>query len=168
MKPVIRPARLADIPRMQEIENDAGGLFEGWGLVDFDDLAVVHMSEHVDSIVAGLSFIAETNGRAAGFVMGVMYGDDAYLHELDVERASQKKGLGAALVWAFIDAARAKHADTVYLSTFRDPPWNAPFYARLGFREVARSNYLPWMTEIETQQAQFLDIRTRVFMCLAL
>src|SRR5262245_44924977 len=146
MKPVIRPARLADIPRMQEIENDAGSLFEGWDLVDFDDLAVVGMSEHADSIVAGLSFVAETNGRAAGFVMGVMYGDDAYLHELDVERASQKKGIGAALVAAFIEAARVKHADTVYLSTFRDPPWNAPFYARLGFRQVGRRDYLPWMT----------------------
>src|SRR5262249_4121572 len=98
MKPVIRPARFADIPRMQEIEEDAGAVFEGWGLVDFNDLAVVDMSEHADAIAAGLSFIAETDGRMAGFVMGVIYGDDAYLHELDVERASQKKGLGSALV----------------------------------------------------------------------
>lgn len=153
---------------MQEIENDAGELFDGLGLVDFDDLAPVNILDHAHAIDAGLSLIAEVDGRAAGFVMGVVYERDAYLHELDVERAHQRGGIGKALVSAFVDLAQARSAASVYLSTFRDPPWNAPFYARVGFQEVARQHYLPWMTAIEVQQAKFLDIRTRVFMRLAL
>lgn len=168
MKATLRPARLGDIPRMQEIEDDAGEIFDGLQLVEFDDLAVVSIGEHAESIEAGLSFIAEVDGRAAGFVMGVMYGADAYLHELDVERAHQKKRIGAMLVRAFNDAARAKGARVVYLSTFRDPPWNAPFYRSLGFSEVARDDYFDWMRQIETQQAEFLDISTRVFMRMML
>jgi predicted N-acetyltransferase YhbS len=164
MNHVLRPARLADIPRMQEIEDNAGELFAGWNLVNFDDLATVDMSDHVEAIEAGLSIIAEVDGRAAGFAMGALYDEQAYLHELDVETASQRKGLGAALVWAFVEAARNKDAETVYLSTFRAPPWNAPFYARLGFRDVKREDYLPWMRAIEIQQALFLDLSTRVFM----
>src|SRR5262245_26428868 len=164
MKPVLRPARLADIPRMQEIEDDAGELFAGWNLVSFDDLATVSMSDHVEAVEAGLSIIAEVDGRAVGFAMGALYGEDAYLHELDVETASQQKGIGAALVRAFVEAARSKRAKTLYLSTFRAPPWNAPFYARLGFREVKREDHLPWMRSIEAQQALFLDLSTRVFM----
>src|SRR5689334_23787835 len=153
MTSILRPARLADIPRMQEIEDDAGELFAGWNLVNFEDLATVGMSDHVEAIEAGLSIIADVDGRAVGFAMGALYGEDAYLHELDVERAGQRKGLGAALVWAFVEAARDKGARTLYLSTFREPPWNAPFYARLGFREVKREHYLPWMRAIEIQQA---------------
>jgi GNAT superfamily N-acetyltransferase len=168
MKVTLRPARLGDIPRMQEIEDDAGESFDAWGLVDFDDLAVVSIGEHAESIEAGLSFIAEVDGRSAGFVMGVMHEADAYLHELDVERAHQRKGFGALLVRAFADAARAKGARAVYLSTFRDPPWNAPFYGRLGFSEVARADYFDWMREIENQQAEFLDISTRAFMRMKL
>ena len=164
MNLVLRPARLADIPRMQEIEDDAGELFAGWNLVNYEDLATVGMSEHVEAIEAGLSIIAEIDGRAVGFAMGALYGEDAYLHELDVERASQRQGLGAALVSAFVEAVRNKGAETLYLSTFRAPPWNAPFYARLGFREVKREDYLPWMRAIEVQQALFLDLSTRVFM----
>ena len=164
MTSILRPARLADIPRMQEIEDDAGELFAGWNLVNFEDLATVGMSDHVEAIEAGLSIIADVDGRAVGFAMGALYSEDAYLHELDVERAGQRKGLGAALVWAFVKAARDKGARTVYLSTFREPPWNAPFYARLGFREVKREDYLPWMRAIEIQQALFLDLSTRVFM----
>ena len=64
----------------------------------------------------------------------------------------------------FIALARAKGAGAVYLSTFRDPPWNAPFYRKMGFRDVARGDYLPWMMAMETEQAKFLDIATRVFM----
>jgi len=159
-----RPATIADIPRMHEIETSAGELFEGWGLIALDDMAVVAVTDHIAAIEVQLSFIAEVDGRAAGFVMGEMYGPDAYLHELDVDAAYQRRGAGALLVRAFVEAARAKGAAAVYLSTFRDPPWNAPFYARMGFREIARSEYLPWMTAIETEQAAFLDISKRVFM----
>ena len=66
----------------------------------------------------------------------------------------------------FIDAAKAKGARAVYLSTFRTPQWNAPFYRKLGFVDVARADYLPWMSAIENQQAKFLDVNTRVFMRL--
>jgi hypothetical protein len=37
----------------------------------------------------------------------------------------------------------------------------------MGFQDVERANYLPWMVEIEAQQAEFLDIATRVFMRLS-
>jgi GNAT superfamily N-acetyltransferase len=160
----VRRAAIADIPRMQEIENSAGELFEGWDLIALDDMAVVAITDHVAAIDAGLSFIAEVDGRAAGFVMGEMYGPDAYLHELDVDAGYQRRGAGALLVRAFVDAARLKGAALVYLSTFRDPPWNAPFYRRMGFGDVPRADYLPWMASIEAQQAVFLDISKRVFM----
>jgi predicted N-acetyltransferase YhbS len=161
---VLRPAQVADIFRMQEIERDAAELFRGSPLIDITNMAVVAMSDHIGSIEAQLSIIAEVDGRVAGFVMGEMQGADAYLHELDVSTAYQRRGAGAALVRAFVDAARAKGAAVVYLSTFRDPPWNAPFYARMGFRGIQRADYLPWMAAIETEQAKILDIATRVFM----
>ncbi|MDP3738021.1 MAG: GNAT family N-acetyltransferase [Hyphomonadaceae bacterium] len=161
---VLRAATLADIPRMHQIEDDAGELFAGLGLIDIEDMALVSIGDHGHAIDAGLSLIAEVDGRAAGFAIGARHGEDVYLHELDVDRAYQKQGVGAALVTAFVDLARRQGAGAVYLSTFRDPPWNAPFYRKLGFRDVARGDYLPWMIAIETEQAKFLDIATRVFM----
>ena len=120
----------------------------------------------VGIVMAGLSLVAEIGGRAAGFVMGEMHGGEAYLHELDVDAEFQRQGAGTALVRGFAQAARAKGASAVVLSTFRDPPWNAPFYRKLGFEDVPREDYLSWMTEIEQRQAEFLDIATRVFMKL--
>ncbi len=160
----IRPSRAAEIFRLQEIERAAAELFRGSGLIDIDSMAVVSLTDHIAAIDAGLSFACDVDGRVAGFAIGEWQERDAYLHELDVDPAFQKRGVGAALVRTFIDAARARHASGIYLATFRDPPWNAPFYRKIGFNDVARADYLPWMTALEESQAAFLDLSTRVFM----
>lgn len=161
---LIRPATAAEIFRLQEIERAAAELFRGSGLIDIDNMAVVSLTDHVAAISAGLSFVCEVDSRVAGFAMGEWQGRDAYLHELDVDPTFQKRGVGAALVRAFVEAARSSGARDIYLATFRDPPWNAPFYRKLGFHDVPRADYLAWMTALEESQASFLDLSTRVFM----
>lgn len=44
--------------------------------------------------------------------------------------------MGAALIDHLAGEARAQGHAELSLTTFRDVPWNAPYYARLGFREV--------------------------------
>jgi GNAT superfamily N-acetyltransferase len=162
----LRAAAIADIPRMQQIEQDAATLFAGLDLIDTSEMATASISDHCNAIDEGLSLVAEAEGRIAGFVIGDRYDADVYLYELDVSRDYQRRGIGAMLARGFIELARAHGAQTIFLSTFRDPPWNAPFYRKLGFEDVPREDYLSWMTEIEQRQAEFLDIATRVFMKL--
>lgn len=166
MSVLLRAAQVGDIFRMQEIERAAAELFRNSELIDIDAMSVVAIGDHAQAIEQGLSLVAEVDARVAGFAMGEMHFDDAYLHELDVDPAYGRRGVGAALVRGFVNAARAKRAQAVYLSTFRDPPWNAPFYRKLGFVDVARGDYLRWMSAIEGEQAKFLDVNTRVFMRL--
>jgi len=163
----LRPGLAADIFRLQDIERSAATLFRDWPGIDTSALtSVIALSDHLHAIEQGLSIVMETDDQLIGFAIGDMQGDDAYLRELDVALTHQKRGFGAQLVDAFVAAARAKRARHIYLATFRTPPWNAPFYARMGFNEVARADYLPWMTELEASQAGFLDLSTRLFMRL--
>lgn len=164
MTATLRATRKADIFRLQEIERAAAELFRDSDLIDIDTMAVIPMADHITSIENGISIVAQIDGRIAGFVMGEMQGDVAYLRELDVDPAYQRRGIGAILVAAYVAAAKAKAATAIYLSTFRDPSWNAPFYRRLGFTDVDHADYLPWMTAMEAAQASFLDLSTRVFM----
>ena len=168
MSVTLRPGRVADIFRLQEIERAAAELFRGSELIDVDAMSVIAMGGHIVSIDEGMSLVAEEAGRVAGFIIGEIHDHDAYLRELDVDPAFQKRGIGAKLVHAFAETAHAKGARCVYLSTFRMPPWNAPFYRKLGFRDVEQTDYLPWMAAIAAEQAAFLDMNTRVFMRLAL
>ena len=121
---------------MQWVERDAAELFRGSGLIDVDAMAVAAISDHMRSIEENLSFVAEADGRVAGFVMGEMKEGGVYLHELDVAREAQQRGFGRQLIGRFNEEARYKDAPCIFLSTFRDPPWNAPFYRKLGFIDL--------------------------------
>jgi GNAT superfamily N-acetyltransferase len=61
-------------------------------------------------------------------------GDEAHLKELDVHPDAVGRGLGSALLAAVCETARARGEPSLSLTTFRDVPFNAPFYARRGFR----------------------------------
>lgn len=54
---------------------------------------------------------------------------------MDVLRAFQGRGIGRALLSTAADWARANDLEALSLTTFRNVPWNAPFYASFGFRE---------------------------------
>jgi len=61
-------------------------------------------------------------------------------------------------------AASNGHA-SVTLSTFRDVPWNQPFYARLGFEIVPPAQFSPALRAIvEDETRRGLDPRRRVVM----
>ena len=59
-----------------------------------------------------------------------------FIVELSVHLDWQGKGIGRQLINAVADHAREGGLSSLTLTTFRDVPWNAPFYARLGFDYV--------------------------------
>ena len=71
--------------------------------------------------------------------------------------------VGAALLDAVAGLARARGWPALTLSTFKDVPFNAPYYARLGFAEVEALT--PGMLDIRAEhEARGLDETARVFM----
>lgn len=66
-----------------------------------------------------------------------MVGGYVHVYELDVAPAHAGQRLGARLLDAAAAWGAARGVASVSLMTFRDVPWNAPYYARLGFVEVA-------------------------------
>jgi hypothetical protein len=57
----------------------------------------------------------------------------------------------------------------VTLSTFRHVAWNAPFYARLGFRELAEEQLGPGLRRVRADEARRgLDLSRRLVMRLDL
>ncbi|OFI39633.1 hypothetical protein BIU82_00760 [Arthrobacter sp. SW1] len=60
-----------------------------------------------------------------------------HLEQLSVHPAHVRQGLGRALVEAALGWARERGYGRMTLSTYRDVPFNAPFYARCGFVPLA-------------------------------
>jgi predicted N-acetyltransferase YhbS len=84
---------------------------------------------------------------------------------LDVHPVHGRRGLGRRLVTAICEWATERGIGAVTLSTFRDPRWNRPFYASLGFRVIPRDTLSPALTVIVADEIRRgLDPDQRVVM----
>ena len=88
-----------------------------------------------------------------------------HLQEIDVHPEHGRRGIGTHLVKTVCDWATVNGYRNVTLTTFRDVPWNMPFYMRLGFEEVPSSELTPELLfVIEDQVRRGLDPHSRLAM----
>ncbi|MFQ3466780.1 GNAT family N-acetyltransferase [Enterobacter bugandensis] len=135
----IRPTTLSDVAALPAIERAAAGRFR-----DIPELAwladgeVIPAEQHLDYAERGLSWLALANDSPVGFILTEAHPSSLFIVELSVDLAWQGKGIGRQLIACAADHARQKGLRSLTLTTFRDVPWNAPFYARLGFEMMTR------------------------------
>ena len=114
-------------------------------------LSVPRLASAVDR---GDLLVAETEAGPVGFALLGVLGDDAHLCELDVVPEAAGRGIGRALIARSAELAAARGHGRLVLTTFRDVPFNAPFYARLGFREVGGDSAGPALDAILRAEAE--------------
>lgn len=89
----------------------------------------------------------------------------AHLEEIDVHPEHGRRGLGARLVAAVCEWAAAEGYPSVTLTTFRDVPFNGPFYAGLGFEVIPPEDLSPaLMSIVQDETRRGLDPARRVAM----
>ena len=74
--------------------------------------------------------------RRSDCVASIRSGDGAHLEQLSVHPEHGRRGLGRALLRAGLEWAAAHDYPELTLTTYRDVPWNGPFYASEGFVEL--------------------------------
>ncbi len=133
----IRKAYPADVPALADVEMDAAQLFVDAGVLSADHLSPMTSAELTEGCRTGHLLLAceedQPEAGPVGFALAVEVSWGLHLRELSVRRAWGRRGIGRQLVNAVraLDSARP-----LTLSTFRDLPWNGPFYARIGFASV--------------------------------
>lgn len=141
---MIRLAHPEDLFHLPGIERSAASLFSGTELAHLADGPTMAMRDLERGCAAGTLWVA-ADPEPVGFLVGATISGWLHLQELSVAAHAQRRGLGAALMNAAIAAAPALGVARLSLVTDRWLPWNAPFYARLGYREVAATAVPPWL-----------------------
>ncbi|WP_017611143.1 GNAT family N-acetyltransferase [Nocardiopsis xinjiangensis] len=155
----VRGMRAGDGAAVAAVARAAGTLFADAGLVlpPDDPAEMVACAERV--------LVAE--GPAAGRVVGLAATGtvDGALHleELAVDPAVGRRGVGSRLLAKVCGCALEEGFPAVTLTTFRDVPWNGPWYARRGFREVGGAEWGPQLRRVWEQEAQ-IRVAPRVVM----
>jgi GNAT superfamily N-acetyltransferase len=136
--PAVRHARAADLVRIQAIEDAGVPLFEEqFGDLSGDVLASPGADGRDRVLEPGFLLVAGPVGEPVGFAHVVYVDGLAHLAQLSVHPKATRRGIGSALVRESMAEAWQAGFDRMSLTTYRDLPFNGPFYARLGFAEVA-------------------------------
>lgn len=164
MRPSLRDARPEEIETLRAIERASSQRFIGL----MDDLAADEPSSAetlASRIDTGSLLVAADSDVPIAFVMFRPVEDGLYIEQIDVLPAFAGQRLGARLLDAVSDRARAGGLKVLTLSTFRDIPWNAPWYRRLGFDDIAEADLTPGLSAIrQAHVARGLDESARTFM----
>jgi GNAT superfamily N-acetyltransferase len=151
---------------MQELELDAAESYATLPQYAFClDLPPRDDDEHERVRATGIALVAELDGAAKGFVLGLPIDGRAHILEIAVAKRFQGRGYGRTLLSAFERWAREAGFREATLTTFRDVPWNAPFYARLGYQAFAIDRHRPELQALRAaEKAAGIDRASRVAM----
>lgn len=162
----VRLARLDEIGELRAIELAAGVLFREIGMVE--------VAEHPPPAVEvfekfqrdGRAWVlADTGDRAIGFVLVELIDGAAHIEQVSVHPDHGRRGLGRVLIDHVQTWATEQELAAVTLTTFRSVAWNGPYYARLGFRELAAAEITPGLAAIQAAETAFgLDPADRIVM----
>jgi len=167
--PAIRAAASGDLAALQRIEVEAGARFADVGMREVAQHPPHDRAELAEAVAGGLLWVVEVGaGGLAGFALARRLTRSLHLEELAVLPAHGRRGLGAALVCHVAGVAKALGYAQLTLSTFERVPWNAPYYARLGFEVVPAAAFDADLRAVRRDEAAAgLAVDERVIMRLA-
>lgn len=130
----IRPARREELELLRSLEREAGRVFATVGMPEI-------AADEPRSVAALETFRGEGRAwvsvdrrdRPVAYLLSAIVDGCAHLEQVSVAPARARQGLGAALIEHLAATVRAEGRPALTLCTFRDVPWNAPYYRRLGF-----------------------------------
>jgi GNAT superfamily N-acetyltransferase len=171
--PRIRAARAADLRHIAPIEDAGGPQFEE---LFGDAIEPILLSPATDgrqrASEPGFLLVAASDEQSppVGFVHVLVIDGHAHLEQLSVLPELQRRGIGAALTRAAMAEAGAQGFNRLSLCTYRDVPWNGPFYRAVGFTEVTEADYAPYERRLREKERELgLDVNgVRVVMSVAL
>jgi ribosomal protein S18 acetylase RimI-like enzyme len=130
----IRRARRHELETLRNLERDAGRAFAA---IDMPEIAAdepLSVADLESFVTAGNAWVAvDPSDHPVGYLLSDVVDGCAHIEQVSVASAYSRRGVGTALIDRLEAHAAAENRPALTLTTFRDVPWNAPYYRRLGF-----------------------------------
>ena len=150
----IRPPRSDELEALRSIERDAGRAFAAIGMADIAADEPPTVAELEAARAAGRLFVAvDGTDRPVAYLVSAVVDGCAHVEQVSVASAHAGQGLGAMLIDHLGALALADRRPALTLTTFRDVPWNAPYYRRLGFLPIDPAEHGPELAALVAREA---------------
>ncbi|MER7364421.1 GNAT family N-acetyltransferase [Nonomuraea wenchangensis] len=155
---MVRWADPEELPGLVSVELAADRLFEQVGITFPPGTTMIEEAGDPGRVLV-------EGEPPAGFALMGQVDGHLHLDQLAVHPESMRRGIGGRLVTAVLDHARAVGAPRVTLTTYRDVPWNAPWYTRHGFAVLPPEEWGPELRAlVEHERELGLEVAPRVVM----
>ena len=150
----IRAARATELPLLQALDRAAGQKFADIGLPEIAEHHWWALPVLADRLDAGRLWVAADEAdEPVAFLMADMVDGCLHIEQVSVHPGSARRGLGRRLLDHAGSLAAADGLPALTLTTFAHVPWNAPYYARCGFRVLDDAELTPGLRAIYQREA---------------
>jgi ribosomal protein S18 acetylase RimI-like enzyme len=130
----IRRARRDELETLRGIERAAGAAFAAIGQPAIAAHEPPSVAELESFVSAGRAWVAvDASDSPMAYLVSREVDGCTHIEQVSVAPEYARRRLGASLIDRLGADAAARNQPALTLTTFRDVPWNAPYYARLGF-----------------------------------
>ena len=151
---MIRTARPDDLPALRELERAAGAPFRDLGMTavaDDEPPSIADLAGFQDKGRAWV--VADDEDEPVAYLLLDVVDGNVHIEQVSVHPDHARQGLGRRLLET-ADAWAAQHGlPALTLTTYRDVPWNAPYYERLGFRVLPEAQMTAGLRSIRAHEA---------------
>jgi len=162
----IRDACPDDLPELPAIELAAGRVFADIGMAEIADAVPPSLDRLAGYQADGRAWVTvDAADRPVAYLIADVVDGNAHIEQVSVHPSAAGHRLGAALI-DHTGAWATRHGlPALTLTTFRNVPWNAPYYERCGFHALHDADLPPGLRAIRRQEAAHgLDAWPRIAM----
>lgn len=149
----IRAARDSDLPVMQDIERAAGSWFREIGMPEIAEDEPLPLEELARYRRDSHAWVATNDADVpAAYLIADVIDAGMHIEQVSVHPRAARRKIGRMLLEHAAAYAAASGFGALTLTTFAEVPWNAPYYARCGFRVLDDSELSPGMRTVRDRE----------------
>ncbi|MDX3533118.1 GNAT family N-acetyltransferase [Streptomyces sp. MB09-01] len=162
----IRAAHVNELTALRDIERAAGICFRDIGMPEIADDEPLTLGELGRYQRAGMAWVSVDAADApVAYLIADRVDGNLHVEQVSVHPDRARRGIGRSLLEHLAGLAARDGVPALTLTTFTEVPWNAPYYARCGFRLLDEGGLTPGLREIRARESEHgLDLWPRACM----
>jgi GNAT superfamily N-acetyltransferase len=161
----IRLASPDDVPKVAPLEQAAAEVFRTIGMDAVADDPPIANSVLLQAVEDRRLWVAVEYGVLKAYLLGEFLPRSLHIDQVTVHPDAARRGLGALMIESVSADPRSKRLGLLTLTSFKDVPWNAPYYRRIGFVDIDEPDWPEGVAEkVAAEREQGLDAWPRVVM----
>ncbi|RSM72028.1 GNAT family N-acetyltransferase [Amycolatopsis sp. WAC 01375] len=162
---MIRLAVPEDLPVLQDIERAAGEPFRALGMAAIADDDPPSIADLTAFQRDGRAWVQDAGDGPVAYLLAEVVDGHGHIEQVSVHPDHARRGLGRRLIEHAAGWASREGLAGLTLTTYAEVPWNAPYYARLGFVTLDEESLSEGLRAVRAHEiARGLDAWPRVTM----